>query len=295
MEWLESIRKSIKYIENNLLTVSGVEEVAKAAYMSPYYLQNGFKVMTGYSVAEYIRNRRLYLAALDLRANKCRVIDAALNYGYDSPDSFTKAFVRFHGVTPKQVKNNSGVIRVFLPLKITVTIQGGAEMDVIIEKMSGFKVVGYEKRFGFENAYEDIPKFWDDVYQTKIAPLYTKGNLTNEEEVMVKSKIGVYGVNIDDIGNGKFRYLIAGEMNFDNVPKGMTVYEFPDMEWAKFKCVGPMPGALQSVNTKIFEDWLPNNSEYEIAFPASIEWYSSDDMMSSDYESGIWIPIKRKS
>ena len=93
---------------------------------------------------------------------------------------------------------------------------------------------------------------------------------------------------------GKFRYLIAGKYTEGEVPEGMTVYEFPDMEWAKFRCTGPMPGALQSVNTKIFQEWLPNNQEYEIAMGANIEWYSNGDMSSIDYESGIWIPVKRK-
>ena len=78
------------------------------------------------------------------------------------------------------------------------------------------------------------------------------------------------------------------------MPEGMTLYEFPDMEWAKFRCVGPLPGALQAVNTKIFKEWLPGNPDYEIAVGANIEWYSMADGSSSDYESGIWIPVRHK-
>lgn len=82
---------------------------------------------------------------------------------------------------------------------------------------------------------------------------------------------------------------------WDEVPDGMTVYEFPDMEWVKFRCVGPMPGALQSVNTKIFKEWLPGNAEFEIAMGANIEWYSAEGNTTDvDYESGIWVPVKRK-
>ena len=99
---------------------------------------------------------------------------------------------------------------------------------------------------------------------------------------------------IDDIGGGKFRYIIAGEYKGGDVPEGMTVYEFPETQWAKFKCVGPMPGALQSVNTRIFREWLPGNPDFDIAFGANIEWYSEGDGSAADYESAIWVPVKRK-
>ena len=78
------------------------------------------------------------------------------------------------------------------------------------------------------------------------------------------------------------------------MPEGLTVYRFPDMEWAKFRCDGPMPAALQTVNTKIFKEWLPNNAEFEIAMGANIEWYSKGDITAQDYEAAIWIPVKRK-
>lgn len=296
MEWLESIRNSISYIEENLLTISSAEEVAKEVYLSPYYFQNGFKVMTGYSVSEYIRNRRLYLAALDVIADKTKLIDISFKYGYDTPESFTKAFSRFHSVTPTQLRANPSKLKVFLPLKITIVIQGGNEMNFEIEKMKNFQVIGYEREFTFDNAYHEIPKFWDEICAEKMAPLFNKEKPKNpEEETICSCCIGKYGVNIDDIGNGKFRYLIAGDYTQGDIPDGMKIFEFPEMEWAKFLCKGPMPGALQAVNTKIFNEWLPNNTEYEIAFPASIEWYSeSTDMQSADYESAIWIPIKKK-
>ena len=91
-----------------------------------------------------------------------------------------------------------------------------------------------------------------------------------------------------------YRYLIAGIYKGGEVPEGMTVYELPDMEWAKFRCIGSLPGALQAVNTKVFREWLPENPDYEIAMGVNIEWYAKGDTASADYESGIWLPIKRK-
>ena len=98
MEWISSIRATIDYIESNLLTVNGVEEIASHIAVSPFYLQTGFRIMTGYSIGEYIRNRRLYLAALDVWADKEKIIDIAYRYGYDTPESFSKAFSRFQSV-----------------------------------------------------------------------------------------------------------------------------------------------------------------------------------------------------
>ena len=78
------------------------------------------------------------------------------------------------------------------------------------------------------------------------------------------------------------------------MPEGMKIFDLPELEWAKFMCTGPMPGALQSVNTKIFRKWLPNNPEYEIAMGVNIEWYFEGDTRAADYKSAIWIPVKRK-
>ncbi len=296
MEWMESLRKSIEYMEGHLEDDISADEVAKEVCMSSFYLQKGFGIMTGYTIGEYLRNRRLYLAALDLIADRGKVIDIAFKYGYDTPESFTKAFTRFHGVSPMQLKKDSTQIRTFLPLKITISIQGGNNMDYSVEKMNGFRVAGFEREFSYENAYEEIPKFWDEIMGKYVMPLFNKeAPETDMEKFICDTMFGMFGVNIDDLPDrSKFRYMIAGEYHGETVPEGMKVFEFPDMEWAKFRCVGPMPGALQSVNTRIFKEWLPGNPDYDIAFGASIEWYDKGDPSAADYETGIWLPVKSK-
>lgn len=295
MEWTESLRSAISYMEQHLLEDINADDVAEQVHMSSYYLQKGFGIMTGYSVGEYIRNRRLYLAALDVISGKEKVIDLAYKYGYETPESFTKAFSRFHGVSPAQLKKDVHKIKVFLPLKIVVEIRGGNDMDVTVEKMTGFKLIGFERVFETEDAYQKIPLFWDEFKEKYLGLLYGRTPKNELEETICNCKVAEFGICIDDLGEkGKFRYMIAGRYNGGQVPEGMSVYEFPDMEWAKFRCVGSMPGALQLVNTKIFEEWLPGNPDYEIAMYANIEWYSKGDMTSNDYESGIWLPVKRK-
>lgn len=294
MEWAESLRKAIGFMEKHLLEDIGIDDVADEIHLSSFYLQKGFRIMTGYSIGEYIRYRRLYMAALDIAGGEEKVIELAYKYGYDTPESFTKAFRRFHGISPAQLRNSAGGIHTFLPLKIIVQVQGGNDMDVTIEKMDGFSVIGFERECSFENSYQEIPKFWDEFCDKYCGKNSSEDGL---QKVVRDYQIGEYGVCIDDIGkDGKFRYLIAGAYRGGAVPKECTLYEFPDMEWAKFRCIGPMPGALQSVNSRIFKEWIPGNEEYEfaVAAGANIEWYSMRDTSAADYESAIWIPVKRK-
>lgn len=293
MEWTESLKTAIDYMEVNLLKEISAEDVAEQVHMSSFYMQKGFKIMTGYTIAEYIRSRRLYLAALDMITGRERVIDLAYKYGYDTPESFTKAFSRFHGLSPMQM--DSMHIKTFLPLKINVSIQGGNDMDYAVEKMTEFKMIGFEREFSMNDSYEKIPRFWDEFAEQYLKPLLASNNPQTEiEKAICDCCIGAYGVCIDDIGReGKFHYLIAGVYHGGSIPEGLTLCEFPDMEWAKFRCVGSMPGALQSVNTKIFQEWLPGNAEYKIAMGANIEWYSQGDGSLPDYESGIWVPVER--
>ncbi|MBP3476917.1 MAG: AraC family transcriptional regulator [Lachnospiraceae bacterium] len=296
MEWTECIKKTIACLEAHLLDVDEAYDVAADVGMSSFYLQKGFRIMTGYTMAEYVRNRRLYLAALEILTDKDKVIDIALKYGYDTPESFSKAFSRFHGVSPMQLRKDTSKLRVFLPLKIKIEVQGGNDMDYIVEKEKAFKVVGFEKEFFMDAAYTEIPKFWDEFCARYMAKLMRTGKPEGDiEEAICKHHVGLFGICIDDIGKGgRFRYMIAGPYAGGEIPEGLSLYEIPELEWVKFLCKGPLPGALQSVNTKIYNEWLPGNSEYEIAAGIDIEWYSEGNPQSLDYESAIWIPVKRK-
>ena len=296
MEWLISIRTAIEYMEEHLTDDISAQDVADQVYLSPFFLQRGFSLMTGCGIGEYMRNRRLYQAALDLKETDDRVIDIAFRYGYETPESFTKAFSRFHGVTPSLVRDGSAG-KVFLPLTIKLSVQGGSQMDVKISPMFPFKVIGFQKVFDNETAYAEIPKFWDEICEKYAYNVYAGNAPANPyEQALVDNCIGEYGVCIDDIGGGKFRYLIAGKYTGGAVPEGMVVYEFPRNEWAIFNCIGPNPQTLQSVNTRIFSEWLPGNLDYELSGNATVEWYDcvNGEMTDPDYHSAIWVPVKRK-
>ena len=296
MEWLTAIRTAIGYMEGHLGEAVGLEDVAREVHLSPFFLQRGFSLMTGYGIGEYLRNRRLYEAALDLQRGPEKVIDIAFKYGYETPESFAKAFARFHGATPTQVREGAPT-RTFLPLTIQITIQGGNQMDCKITPMFPFKVIGFQKEFDYETAYAEIPRFWDEICEKYANNVYAGNDPANPyEQALVDNCIGEYGVCIDDIGCGKFRYLIAGKYTGGSVPEDMVLYEFPRGEWAVFDCIGPMPESLQSLNTRIFREWLPANPDYELRGNATVEWYDciNGEPTDPDYHSAIWVPVKRK-
>lgn len=285
MYWIESMSEAIKYIEDNLEDDLKIEDIATKTLISPFYFQKAFRLLCGFTVGEYIRNRRLAAAGNDLLTTDEKIINIAMKYGYDSPDSFTKAFTRFHGSTPTAVRKNGQTIKTFAPLKLKFLLEGGYIMDYKIVEKEAFKVIGASKMFNGETSYKNIPAFWTQHYQS--------GN--------GKYICGMYGVCIEANETGQeFEYLIADDYNAEkNLPSDFKVFEIPNHTWAIFPCVGPMPKALQDVNTKIFSEWLPNCTDYEIAGGYNIEYYTDiknyeKGNQDEKYYSEIWIPIKKK-
>lgn len=284
MNWSESISRAIEYIENNLTNDITVEKIAKHLYISPFYFQKGFSMLCGYSIGEYIRNRKLSAAAYELLHTDKRIIDIAIKYGYDSPDSFTKAFTRFHGSTPTSVRRG-GKIKEFAPLKINIMLKGGYTMEYKIEEKEAFKVVGLKGSFKYETANQEIPKLWKKFFMK---------NVFNKIEPK-------YAVNIDsDMGGNVFDYVIGDVHHATRkVSKDFQIIEIPKFTWVIFSCVGPASIKMQEMNERIFKEWLPNSNEYEIAAGYNIEMYSNPE----DYKKGIddeqyyceiWIPVKKK-
>lgn len=285
MDWAKAISTAIEYIENNLTEDISAEDIARQVNISSFYFQKGFSLLCGYTVMEYIRSRRMALAAGEL-ANGAKVIDTAIKYCYDSPDSFAKAFYRFHGVAPSVVQKNPTMIKAFAPLKITLSLKGGYTMDYKIVKKESFIVMGTMKKFTYENANTDIPKYWQQHYKNGYG----------------KYVCGMFGVNIDvSMGNNEFDYMIADAYNPSaDIPEGFVTKTIPAFTWAVFPIKGALPDALQDVNKKIFSEWLPALGEYEFAAGYCIEMYDDPRKYSKgandkNYYSEIWIPIKKKN
>lgn len=295
MEWVSCLNETLSYIERNLCQPLDVCSVSNHVHYSPVYLQKGFQVLTGYTIGEYIRCRRLYEAAMDLIHTDEKIIDIAFRYGYDTPESFTKAFTRFHDASPMQVRRDASLIHRFLPLKIHIEITGGDRMNYQIAKTESFQVIGFSKVFSSEDAYSQIPKYWDAIIDKYISHLDFGCPRTEIEQAIVTNRIGEFGVCVNDMGSSQFRYFIAGSYRGGNVPEGMELLEIPGADYAQFTCTGPIPTALQTMNTRIFKEWLPGNPEYELSGSVSLEWYSPEGQTTDqDYKSQIWIPVKHR-
>ncbi len=285
MDWARAISEAVRYIESHITDDITVCDVADHVNISPFYFQKGFSILCGFSLMEYVRNRRMALAGQELITSDVTVMELAMKYGYDSPDSFTRAFSRFHGYTPLAVRRNKTMVKTFAPLKLTISLKGGYSMDYRIVKKEAFSVLGSAREFGYENASREIPLFWQEHYASG------RG----------KYVCGMFGINIDpQMGNEKFQYLIADIYNpSTDIPDGFTVKTVPAFTWAVFPCRGALPDALQDINAKIFSEWLPALQDYELAAGYSVEMYEAPDKYpkgtaDENYYTEIWIPVRKK-
>lgn len=285
MNWIESIREAISYIEENITEELTVEDIAKHVHISPFYFQKGFSMLCSLTVSDYIRYRRLAIAGSELLATDNKIIDIALKYGYESPDGFTKAFTRFHGSTPTAVRKDGLGIKSFSPLSVKFKLEGGYSMDYRIVEKDAFTVVGLQRKLKYENALVDCPKLWGEFEQMESS----------------KQICPMYGINTDESMQGnEFEYLIAD--NYDaskEIPEGFITKVIPKFTWAAFTCKGPMPQVMQDVNKKIYSEWLPNCKDYEIAAGYCIEMYDdpakfAKGVQDENYYSEMWIPVKKK-
>lgn len=279
MEWIQVINKAIIYMEEHLLEDIQVVDIAEYVHISLFHFQRSFNMLTGMTTAEYIRKRRLSLAGEELTKPGAKVIDVALKYGYDSPESFAKAFSRFHGITPRQAKNGND-LKSFNKFVIKLLIEGGTVMDYRVEKKEELKLIVYGRKFSVENCEEGIPKLWSEYFKNELykqVPGYL-GICAQEKEGAREFLYGI-GCDVDDVLD---------------IPNGFTVVDIPEYTWVIFKCTGPMPDAIQKMWDVIYKEWLPS-TEYEIIQDYEIENYLPGDNTSADYVSEIWIPVKERA
>ena len=272
--WIEGFQESIDFIEKNLTEELDIEDIAAKAALSPFYYQRIFGALCGVTVGEYIRARRMTLAAQELNGKDVKVIDAAVKYGYDSPDSFSKAFQKFHGITPSQAKEPGALLRSFAPLHIRITMEGGTMMEYRIVEKAPFTIVGVKKPFHSDSSYQEIPKFWDEwLAQGENRPI-----------------MGTFGVCLDMKGKD-FDYWIADlYLPWEDVPEGCETRVIPGSAWEQFPCTIK---TLQDTNTRIWSEWLPALQGYSLAGEYDIEVYLPPEEGSDDMKVYIWVPLKK--
>ena len=272
--WIGAFQESIDYMEQNLAEELDIEAIAEKAALSPFYYQRIFGALCGMTVGEYIRARRMTLAAQELTRADVKVIDVAVKYGYDSPDSFTKAFQRFHGITPSQAREPGASLHSFAPLHIKITLEGGSMLDYRIVEKAPFTIVGTKRPFNSDTSYQEIPKFWNEW-------------LAQGDSRPIK---GTFGVCMDM--NGKdFDYWIADlYFPWEDIPEGCETRVIPRSFWAQFPCTLK---TLQDTNTKIWSEWLPALAGYALAGDYDFEVYLPPEEGSDECTVYIWVPLKK--
>jgi len=223
MNVLESMNTTIAYIEEHLLEELHMSTIARATGNLEIDLQKTFYALTGISIVEYIRRRRLSLAGYELQKGRQSVLDVALKYGYTSPDSFTRAFRQMHGITPSAVKKGGCLLKSYGKITFVLTIKGVNAMSYKIVKKEEMRIIGFKKWFSTENDSQltEIPKMWDSVTDE------LKQQITS-----LSNNDGVVGL-CADMYNGGFDYWI-GCMSDKACPENLEEMTIPASSWAVF-------------------------------------------------------------
>lgn len=283
MEWNEKLQIIIDDVENHLQRKEepiDSEEISKIAGCSFGFFQKVFSYMNGISFAEYIRSRKLTLAGYDLKSTDLKVIDISYKYGYDSPTSFTKAFQLFHGVSPREARNQNAALKVVPKMQISKR----QEYSWKLERKEGFRLVGKSTSVSCENNlhFRKIPEFWNECQRD--------GTFSKLISIDAGEPGGIFGVfGAYDEQSEKMEYSIMA-VSDKELPKGFREINIPGAAWAVFDCRGPVPGAIQRGWQYLNEEWLVKYPFRHAQCP-EMEWYSNGNVYDSSYLSQIWIPV----
>ena len=276
---------ALKYIEENLTNDIDFKEVARLAFCSEYHFKRMFSFLAGISLSEYIRRRRLTLAAFELKGSNVKVSDIAMKYGYNSPDSFARAFQSLHGITPSEARNNGHSLKAYPRMTFHLSIKGGSEMNYRIEEKEAFRIVGIKKRVPiiFKGVNPEIASMW--------------GNLDSETINKFKKLSNVEPMGLinasTNFSEGRMVDHYIGVATTKACPDNLTQLEVPALSWAVFEAIGPFPDTLQDVWGRIYSEWFPSSNYEQIEGP-EILWNENKDVTSPTLKSEIWIPILKK-
>lgn len=281
MDWVERLNQSMNYIEEHLTDEIDYSRLGQIACCSSYHYQRMFTYMAGITLSEYIRRRKMSLAAVDLQSGTERVIDIAVKYGYSSPTAFNRAFQSFHGIAPSAVKTEGVSVKTFSPIVFKIAVKGACEMDYRIETKEAFRIVGISAPLDkeIEKNFAVVPKMWQDAVE--------KGTIQKLAAIMNAPPMGLLGVSLCS-DEEQWKYFIAVSSTKES--DGFEEYTVPASAWAIFSGTGTNQ-SIQELEQRIVTEWLPT-SGYEYANAPDIEVYLNPDPQNAKYE--VWIPVMKK-
>ena len=291
MNWIQGIQRAIDYVEANITEELDYEAVAGQAYSSLFHFQRVFGILCGLTLGDYIRMRRLSLAGEELSRGNAKIIEIALKYGYDTPESFSRAFTRFHGIAPSEARRG-GQVRIFTPLSVKLTLTGGKKMDYRIEKRDAIQVMCKRKRVDKPQsgtATREISAMWqafgaDGTLDRLVARIPAHPALK-----------GLLGICFSsELDARQFPYGIGVEYDGGAVDDDLELVTLPASTYAVFTSRGKMPDAFVETYHRIVTEFFPQSAQYEYAENVELEVYGSADTSDPNYQCEIWIAVKEK-
>ena len=289
MNWINGIQKAIVFFELNIEDGDALDinKIASQANCSEQYFRKLFTIITNLTVSEYIRNRKLSLAGEELLYYDSKVIDVALKYGYETTESFTKAFTRFHGNTPSNIKHTSSGIKSFNKICLKISVEGGNILDYQVVNHDNIRLLCRTQFFDSSSAeknFIDIPDYVRKCYaDEKFRALY---DLSNEE---FNGKVIAYRDFKDCENDNIMRYNLGVAYDGKDIPEGYHVIEIPAFQWIIFTCKGERPKALQELWYRVYTEFIPS-STYELYDNITMEvcsFFVNEDICY------LWIPVRQ--
>lgn len=294
MDWLSRLQSVIEYIELHLTdepSVLRLNMLAKQAYSSEYELQKIFSIVTGITAGEYIRNRKLASAGEDILLTNMSILEIGLKYGYETAESFTKAFTRFHGTTPYSVRKNSAGLKLYNKLSIRLQVEGGVSLDYRVINHSRIRALVKTKVFQIQPADErerTIPEYLEICATEGMYDILYKAK--SDSTYFADSILGIH----DAIGckpdGTEFRLSVGVEYSGDTVPKGYEIVEIPAGKWLVFRCKGMRPKAIQKLWHQVYLNFL-SASTYQVKELGTVEVCREGFRNAEDVISELWLPL----
>lgn len=292
MNMLANLNEAMAYIEQRLDEEIDLKSAARIAACSEHHFKRMFSSLAGITLPEYIRRRRLAKAAFLLQSGEeeIRILDLALRCGYESADSFARAFRRMHGIAPSEARGGGNSLKAYPPITFRLRVEGGRTMNYRIEERPAFRIVGIMRRVPivFEGVNPDIAAMWQSLTPEKIDALNRLSCL--KPDGLVNASTNFSEERMEE--KGDLDHYI-GVATTEKPPQGYASLEIEASSWAVFEVVGPLPGAAQEIWGRIYSEWFPS-SAYQKAEGPEIFWTEQRDQSAPDYRSEIWIPVCKR-
>lgn len=283
MEWIERLNKAMNYIEEHIAEEIDYGQLAKIACCSTYHFQRMFGYMAGVSLSEYVRRRRMSLAAVELQGSDKKIIDIALKYGYSSPTAFNRAFQGIQGIAPSAVRKGGTPLKSFPPLSFKIMIKGVEEMNYRIEEKEAFRIIGVSGSMSkdIEENFAVVPGMWQKAAMD--------GTVQKLAAMMDGIPMGLLGVSAC-YDEEDWKYFIAVASSHQVEGTSFEEFTVPAATWAIFGGSGTNR-SIQELEQRIVTEWLPS-SGYEYGSAPDIEVYLNPDPANAQFE--VWIPVVKK-